>query len=67
VQPKAAAIAMNDWLRSYAKEIGAVYADYATALTDEKGDVIPDLAKDEVHPTAAGYAEMRPIAEAAIR
>jgi lysophospholipase L1-like esterase len=67
VQPKAAAIAMNDWLRGYAKEIGAVYADYATALTDAKGNVIPDLAKDEVHPTAAGYAAMRPIAEAAIR
>jgi lysophospholipase L1-like esterase len=26
-----------------------------------------NLAKDEVHPTAAGYAAMRPIAEAALR
>jgi lysophospholipase L1-like esterase len=26
-----------------------------------------NLAKDEVHPTAEGYAAMRPIAEAAIR
>ncbi|MFL6619022.1 MAG: GDSL-type esterase/lipase family protein [Povalibacter sp.] len=66
-QPKLAALAMNDWLRSYAKKIGARYADYAAALTDSKGDVKLDLAKDEVHPTAAGYAAMRPIAEAAIR
>jgi lysophospholipase L1-like esterase len=57
---------MNDWIRGYAKEIGAVYADYATALADSKGAVKTELAKDEVHPTAAGYAVMRPIAEAAI-
>ena len=67
VQPKAAAIAMNEWIRGYAKEIGAVYADYAAALTDAKGNVKLSLAKDEVHPTAEGYAVMRPIAEAAIR
>jgi lysophospholipase L1-like esterase len=66
VQPKAAVLAMNDWIRGYAKEIGAVYADYATALADSKGAVKTELAKDEVHPTAAGYAVMRPIAEAAI-
>ena len=66
-QPKAAAIALNEWMRSYAKEIGAVYADYASALTDAKGNVKRNLAKDEVHPTAEGYAAMRPVAEAAVR
>jgi lysophospholipase L1-like esterase len=67
LQPKAAAIAMNEWMRDYAKEIGAVYADYAAALTDANGNVKLSLAKDEVHPTAEGYAAMRPIAEAAIK
>jgi lysophospholipase L1-like esterase len=67
LQPKAEALAMNEWLRLYAKHIGAKYADYATALSDAQGNVKLDLAKDEVHPTAAGYAVMRPIAEAAIR
>ena len=66
-RPKPAALAMNEWLRAYAKEIGAKYADYAAALTDAKGDMKVDLAKDEVHPTPAGYAAMRPVAEAAIR
>jgi|ADGO01.1.fsa_nt_gi lysophospholipase L1-like esterase len=66
VQPKAAALALNDWIRGYAKEIGAVYADYAAVLSDSKGDVKRDLAKDEVHPTPEGYAAMRPVAEAAI-
>lgn len=64
--PKPQAIALNDWMRSYAKEIGATYADYAAALTDSKGNMKLDLAKDEVHPTAEGYAVMRPIALRAI-
>jgi lysophospholipase L1-like esterase len=66
LDPRPAAIALNDWMRAYAKEIRAVYADYAAALTDASGNVKLNLAKDEVHPTAEGYAAMRPIAEAAI-
>jgi lysophospholipase L1-like esterase len=66
-QPKVAALAMNEWLRSYAKQIGARYADYAAVLTDANGAVKPEFARDEVHPTAAGYAAMRPVAEAALR
>lgn len=67
LEPKAPAIALNDWMRAYAREIGAVYADYAAALTDASGNVKLNLAKDEVHPTAEGYAAMRPVAEAALR
>ena len=65
-EPKAAALAMNEWMRGYAKQIGARYADYAGVLTDGQGKVRQELAQDEVHPTAAGYAAMRPVAEAAI-
>jgi lysophospholipase L1-like esterase len=65
--PKAAALALNEWMRGYAKQIGAKYADYAAVLTDASGNVKLDLAKDEVHPTPAGYAAMRPVAEAALR
>ena len=67
VQPKAEALALNEWMRGYAKQIGAKYADYAAVLTDANGNVKPEFAKDEVHPTPAGYAAMRPVAEAAIR
>ena len=66
-QPKPEAIALNDWMRSYAKMINAKYADYATAISDAQGNVKLELAKDEVHPTKEGYAVMRPLAEAAIR
>jgi lysophospholipase L1-like esterase len=67
VSPKPEALALNEWMRGYAKQIGGKYADYAAVLTDASGNVKLDLAKDEVHPTAAGYAAMRAVAEAAIR
>ena len=38
-QPKPEALALNDWMRGYAKQIGAKYADYAAALTDAQGNV----------------------------
>ena len=66
-QPKPEALALNEWMRGYAKQIGAQYADYAAVLTDARGHVKPEFAKDEVHPTPAGFAAMRPVAEAAIR
>jgi lysophospholipase L1-like esterase len=67
VEPKSAALAMNEWLRGYARQIGARFADYARVLTDAQGNVRKELAGDEVHPSAEGYAAMRPVAEAAIR
>jgi len=66
-KPREEAGELNTWLRAYAQEIGAKYADYASAFADAQGNVKLELAKDEVHPTAAGYAVMRPIAEAAIK
>ena len=66
-KPKEEAGKLNTWLRGYAQEIGAKYADYASAFADAQGNVKLELAKDEVHPTREGYAIMRPIAEAAIK
>ncbi len=66
-KPKEQVVALNEWMRGYAKRIGAVFADYAAVLTDAQGNVKHDLAQDEVHPSPAGYAAMRPVAEAAIR
>jgi lysophospholipase L1-like esterase len=43
-----------------------VFADYHTALADPAGAMKPGLSNDGVHPNAAGYAVMEPIARAAI-
>jgi lysophospholipase L1-like esterase len=59
--------ALNEWLEGHARRVHAVYANYFSALTNGEGGMRPGLAYDGVHPTAAGYATMRPIAEAALR
>jgi len=45
---------------------GCVYLDYFSALVDDKGLMKKDLADDGLHPNAAGYKIMAPLAEAAI-
>lgn len=58
---------LNDWLRVYAAEKGAVYVDYHSALAGPAGELPSRYAADGVHPNKAAYAIMRPLAEAAIR
>jgi lysophospholipase L1-like esterase len=63
--------ALNDWIRKHCQANGFVYADYWPALAAEDGGLKPQLGNDSVHPNAAGYALMSPIAlvavEAALR
>ena len=58
--------AINRWLKSFCAGRGYQYADYEAALVDEKGLLRRDLTTDGIHPLAAGYARMAPIAAAAI-
>jgi lysophospholipase L1-like esterase len=58
---------VNQWLKEYCAREHFVYLDYYSALVDDKGGMRPGLSFDGVHPTAAGYAIMGPLAEAAIR
>jgi lysophospholipase L1-like esterase len=57
---------LNAWLRGYAKATGAVHADYHGAMSNGRGGMKPGLSTDEVHPTAEGYAVMRPVARKAL-
>jgi len=57
---------LNAWLKQFAASNGFVYADYYAALADANGGLPVAYSKDGVHPEAAGYAVMRPIAERAI-
>ncbi|MFE8584691.1 GDSL-type esterase/lipase family protein [Sphingomonas sp. NCPPB 2930] len=66
VNPAPRIAAMNQWLKDYAARIGATYADYWSVL--HVGDALnPAYGSDGVHPNAAGYAAMAPVADAAIR
>ena len=59
---------LNNWLRSYCAlaNSGCVYLDYFAAMVDDKGMLKKDLADDGLHPNAAGFKVMAPMAEAAI-
>ena len=59
-------IALNDWIRRYAATVGAVYVDYHGAMRDARDGLPPELARDGVHPTVAGYRVMAPLVERAI-
>ncbi|PWK88547.1 capsular biosynthesis protein [Fulvimonas soli] len=66
IRPAAEIRQINGWIRDYCAREGLVYLDYHAALADAGGGMRPGLSSDGVHPTAAGYALMAPLAEAAI-
>ncbi|WP_312236735.1 SGNH/GDSL hydrolase family protein [Stenotrophomonas sp.] len=66
VQPAPKVRALNAALQRYAGQHKLVYLDYYTPLANHQGGLDKAMANDGVHPTAAGYARMAPLAEAAI-
>jgi lysophospholipase L1-like esterase len=65
-RPPARILQLNEWLKKYCAENQIVYLDYFSALVDDKGLLKKDLADDGLHPNAAGFKVMAPLAEAAI-
>jgi lysophospholipase L1-like esterase len=59
-------LALNRWLKDYCAAHNYTYLDYFSAMVDDKGLLKRDLATDGLHPNAAGYKIMAPLAEAAI-
>jgi lysophospholipase L1-like esterase len=57
---------LNRWLKSYCASSGCLYLDYFSAMVDDKGLLKRDLADDGLHPNAAGFKIMAPLAESAI-
>jgi lysophospholipase L1-like esterase len=58
--------AINDWMKAYAAANGHVYVDYFTPMLDDTGMMKAELTGDDLHPNAAGYAIMAPLAQAGI-
>jgi lysophospholipase L1-like esterase len=65
-RPMTRILAVNAWMRTYATSHRHVYLDYFSAMTDATGLLRENLSADDLHPTAAGYTVMAPLAEAAI-
>ena len=66
LEPAPKIIALNKWMKDYAKKHRAIYLDYHSAMADERGGMRSELASDGVHPTEAGYRVMAPLVEKAI-
>lgn len=66
LEPAAKVIALNKMIKAYAKANGHLYVDYFSAMVDDRNGLPKKYAKDEVHPTIAGYSVMEPLVEAAI-
>jgi lysophospholipase L1-like esterase len=58
--------ALDARLKAYADRHGFMYADYWSVLASANGELKPQYSEDGVHPNAAGYDAMQPIAKAAI-
>ncbi len=66
LEPAAKIRALNARLAAWCKSEGIVWVDYYAPMADTNGAMRPGLSADGVHPNAAGYAIMGPLAEAGI-
>jgi lysophospholipase L1-like esterase len=66
IEPAEKIVTLNAWMKGWCAQHGCVYCDYFSGLTDEKHGMKEAYSRDGVHPNAAGYAVMQPIAEKAI-
>jgi len=66
LQPASKIQSLNEWIKMYAAKNHIVYVDYYSAMVNDKGGLKAELSPDGVHPNAAGYAIMAPLAEAGI-
>jgi lysophospholipase L1-like esterase len=66
LRPHERILALNAWLKDYCAKHRLVYLDYFSAMVDNKGMLKRDLSDEGLHPNAAGYKVMAPLAEKAI-
>jgi lysophospholipase L1-like esterase len=66
LRPRERILALNAWLKDYCSKNGLVYLDYFSALIDDRAMLRRDLSDDGLHPNAAGYKIMAPLADKAI-
>ncbi len=59
-------IALNAWMKDFCARNRFTYLDYYSAMLDDKNMLRKELTSDGLHPNAAGYDVMGPIASKAI-
>jgi len=67
LQPGPKIVELNQWIESYCRDQHLVFLNYYPAMVNDKQGMRDGLSGDGVHPSAAGYAIMAPMAEDAIK
>ena len=57
---------LNTWIAQYCRKHGLIYLDYYSHLLDKHGMLRAEFSGDGLHPNAAGYKIMAPLAQTAI-
>jgi lysophospholipase L1-like esterase len=66
VEPTLQLAQLNKWASRYCAMSDCTYLNYYAAMVGPDGQMKAGISKDGVHPNAAGYAIMEPLAERAI-
>ncbi len=65
-RPPAQILRLNQWIKAYCASTNCYYLDYFSAMVDGSGLLKRELSEDGLHPNAAGYRLMAPLAASAI-
>ena len=65
-RPPRRILELNAWIEQYCRAHQLVYLDYFDAMVDGQGMLKREFAEDGLHPNAAGFRVMAPVAEKAI-
>ncbi len=66
LNPAEKIVALNEVLKTYSNKNKIIYLDYYSSMVDERKGLKDKYTYDGVHPNAAGYKVMAPLAEEAI-
>ncbi|MEO8719755.1 MAG: SGNH/GDSL hydrolase family protein [Ginsengibacter sp.] len=66
IEPVQKIITLNKWIQNFSRKNHFVYVDYYSAMADERKGLPEQYSTDGVHPNAAGYKIMEPLAVAGI-
>ena len=67
IDPRAHIERLNAWLAGEAQRRHLVFVNYGSVLAVAEGGMNEAYSNDGVHPNRAGYARMRPLAQAAVK
>jgi lysophospholipase L1-like esterase len=66
LEPAEKIFALNRWIEGFCADKHLVYIDYYSPMVDANKGLKAELSQDGVHPNAAGYAIMEPLAKKAL-